>query len=73
SSRPLQKTSKKIGCPASMIVTCYKNDPGNVVFTFQKQHNHTVGTKEDFCLLPVSKSTKEFIMQKLIEGYECRD
>ncbi|KAG2237682.1 hypothetical protein INT48_009620, partial [Thamnidium elegans] len=60
-------------CPASMKVTCYKDDPSNVVFTFQKQHNHTVGTKEDFCFLPVSKRTKEFIMQKRIEGYECRD
>ncbi|KAG2236636.1 hypothetical protein INT48_000191 [Thamnidium elegans] len=56
SSRLLQKTSKKIGCPASMKTTYYKNDPGNVVFTFQKQYNHAVGAKEDFCLLPVSKN-----------------
>lgn len=71
--RPRQKASKKIGCPAGMRITCYKKDPENVVFTFKNQHNHAVGTKEDFCLLPVSKATKEFIRQKLREGHDCKE
>ncbi|KAI8085587.1 hypothetical protein BDF21DRAFT_415538 [Thamnidium elegans] len=57
-----KRFQKKIGSPASMKVTCYKDDPHNVVFTFQKQYNYEVETKGDFCLLPASKTTKEFIM-----------
>lgn len=56
-----------------MKVTCFKDDPKNVVFTFQKEHNNEVGTRDDFSYLPVSKTTKDFIMQKLVEGYDCRD
>lgn len=71
--RPSQKASKKIGCPATMKVTCYKTDPNRVVFTFHKEHNHNVGSRDDFIFLPVSKMTKKFIVEKLIEGHSCRD
>ncbi|KAI8985999.1 hypothetical protein BDB01DRAFT_787214, partial [Pilobolus umbonatus] len=36
-ARPVQKATKKIGCLATMRITCYKDDSDNVVFTFQKE------------------------------------
>lgn len=39
--REVQKTSKKINCPATMKANCYKSKPEEIVFTFINDHNHT--------------------------------
>jgi hypothetical protein len=56
-----------------MRITCYKSDPINLVFTFEGEHNHELGSPSDFEYLPVAKNTKSVILQKLKEGFMYRD
>ncbi|KAI8986547.1 hypothetical protein BDB01DRAFT_834520 [Pilobolus umbonatus] len=71
--RPVQKKSKKIGCPATLKVTCFKNDPDNVVIKHNGEHNHAVGSPDDLQHLPLSSSVRGMIEESLREGYTRRD
>ncbi|KAI8986983.1 hypothetical protein BDB01DRAFT_702340, partial [Pilobolus umbonatus] len=71
--RPVQKKSKKIGCPATMKTTCFKNDPDNVAIKHNGEHNHAVGSPDDLQHLPFSSSVRGMIEQRLREGYARRD
>ncbi|KAI8988751.1 hypothetical protein BDB01DRAFT_888721 [Pilobolus umbonatus] len=66
---PVQKKSKKIGCPATLKVTCFKNDPDNVVIKHNGENNHAVGSPDNLRPLPLSFPVKGMIEQHLGEGY----
>ncbi|CEG74033.1 hypothetical protein RMATCC62417_09306 [Rhizopus microsporus] len=60
--RTLQKKSKKIGCKARLIATCYFSNSEEVVITVDGNHCHVLG----------SADVKEAILQRLQEGYNAR-
>lgn len=43
-----------------MRVTCYKDDPYNVLFTFEKELNHEIGLTEDDLFFAHIKVHKRF-------------
>ncbi|KAI8989536.1 hypothetical protein BDB01DRAFT_718301, partial [Pilobolus umbonatus] len=71
--RTVQKKSKKIGFPATLKVTCFKNDPDNVVIKHNGEHNHAVGSLDNLRHLPLSSSVREKMEQILRKGYARRD
>ncbi|KAI9476356.1 MAG: hypothetical protein EXX96DRAFT_485984 [Benjaminiella poitrasii] len=46
--RPMQKRSKKDGCPAKIKIISYVNNPGSVSVIYMNTHNHNVGSTEEF-------------------------
>jgi hypothetical protein len=61
--RTLQKKSKKIGCKARLIATCYFSNPEEVVITVDCNHCHVFGSAEDLQYLPLSANAKEAILE----------
>ncbi|KAI8972674.1 hypothetical protein BDB01DRAFT_704682, partial [Pilobolus umbonatus] len=57
--RPALKESKKMGCPARLIVRCPRSDTENVIIEYEKDHSHEVGTLEDTGFLPLSSTMKQ--------------
>ncbi|CEG75441.1 hypothetical protein RMATCC62417_10479 [Rhizopus microsporus] len=71
--RSLQKKkSKKIGCKARLIATCYFSNPEEAVITVDGNHCHVLGSAEDLQYLPLSADVKEAIFQRLQEEYNTR-
>lgn len=56
--RTLRKKSKKIQCPGTLKVTCFKKTPSVVTIVHSDNHNHTIGSNEDLPYLPASVSNK---------------
>ncbi|KAI8981404.1 hypothetical protein BDB01DRAFT_709780, partial [Pilobolus umbonatus] len=71
--RPVQRESKKMGCPAKLIVRCPRSDTENVILEYEKDHSHEVSTLEEMRFLPLSSTMKQLIKDKLREGYDKRD
>ena len=66
------KKSKKIGCKAHLIATCYFSNPEEVVITVGGNDCHVLGSAEDLQYLSLSADVKEAILQRLQEGYNTR-
>ncbi|ORE18341.1 hypothetical protein BCV71DRAFT_285463 [Rhizopus microsporus] len=52
--RTLQKKSKKIGCKARLIATCYFSSPEEVLIMVDGNHCHVLGSAEDLQYLSLS-------------------
>ncbi|KAG1264473.1 hypothetical protein G6F68_004305 [Rhizopus microsporus] len=61
--RTLQKKSKKIGCKARLIATCYFSSPEEVLIMVDGNHCHVLGSAEDLQYLSLSAGVKEAILQ----------
>ena len=72
--RPVQKSSKKIGCQAQLSVAYYSDNADYVEIDFKGIHiGHTIGGPDDMRFLPISAEITSFIMDRLREGYKRRD
>ncbi|CEG69946.1 hypothetical protein RMATCC62417_05931 [Rhizopus microsporus] len=71
-SKNLAKKSKKIGCKARLIATCYFSNPEKLVITVDGNHCHVLGSAEDLQYLPQSANVNKAILQRLQEGYNTR-
>ncbi|ORE17056.1 hypothetical protein BCV71DRAFT_182205, partial [Rhizopus microsporus] len=69
---PCKKKSKKIGCKARLIATCYFSNPEEVVITVDGNHCHVLGSSGGLRYLPLSADVKVAILQRLQEGYNTR-
>ncbi|GAA5802012.1 hypothetical protein HPULCUR_007472 [Helicostylum pulchrum] len=57
-SEESRKLLKKTECIASLVVTCYKSDPNNVILHHTGNHNHQIDGIEDLKFLPLSQVAK---------------
>ncbi|KAI8876332.1 hypothetical protein K501DRAFT_279534 [Backusella circina FSU 941] len=46
-TRPIQKISKKMGCPATLVVSCPEDDQNTVILRYSGEHNHVPGSIND--------------------------
>ncbi|CEJ04521.1 hypothetical protein RMCBS344292_18479 [Rhizopus microsporus] len=70
---PCKKKSKRIGCKARLIATCYFSNPEKLVITVDGNHCHVLGSADDLQYLSLSVDVKEAILQRLQEGYNTRN
>lgn len=71
--RPVQKETKRIGCPAYILVVCYAANPDVVVFERKNQHNHVPGSYADLKFMIISPTLREEIKNFLCRGFSRRD
>lgn len=50
-----------------MRVTCYKDDPNNVLCTFEKEHNHEIGSKDNLIFAKTCRDFRVSIQRQLNE------
>ncbi|KAI8996792.1 hypothetical protein BDB01DRAFT_2861 [Pilobolus umbonatus] len=65
--RPRQKKSKKIGCQATLKVTCYKKDSSNVAIVHKGPHSHEVGSIDDIQYLPRTSPSRKVIEESCMD------
>jgi hypothetical protein len=73
SRRPIQKESKKIGCSAYILITCYRSDPEFVIFERKNVHNHVPGSYADLKFMSLSGTLKNEIRMFLERGFSRRE
>jgi hypothetical protein len=72
--RPIQKSSKKVGCSAQVRVTCYRSYPNFVTIKYISEHeNHIPGSLLDLQYLPLSPEIKSKIENEIELGITNRD
>ncbi|KAG1057929.1 hypothetical protein G6F43_000256 [Rhizopus delemar] len=71
--RPIQKESKKIGCPACIMVTCYRSDPEFVIFERKSTHNHVPRSYVDLKFISLSDALRRKIKAFLQYEFSRRE
>ncbi len=71
--RPIQKKSKKIGCPAQVKIICNRETPAFVTIKYVGRHqNHEPGNFLDLQYLPLSNDLLNKIKTELDRGIDHR-
>ncbi|KAG1545322.1 hypothetical protein G6F51_005535 [Rhizopus arrhizus] len=71
--RPIQKESKKIGCPTCIMVTCYHSNPEFVIFERKNMHSHVPGSYADLKFMSLSDALRRKIKAFLQYGFSRRE
>ncbi|KAI8881939.1 hypothetical protein K501DRAFT_274191 [Backusella circina FSU 941] len=62
--------SKKIGCPATLVISCPEDNQHKVILRYSGEHNHVPGSIDDMRHLPISQNLRDIIEERLKSGFD---